>query len=93
MEDNVFEIVDGEKTEKFKVRKPTLEDIREADKVYNRKMKDALDSGAMLRVKADEYLKKQGIWSDEKEAEVQALQKQIVDLELVFTVKGRRQVV
>lgn len=85
MDNNTFE-VDGTK---FLVNLPSVEDVREADKVYNRKMADCLKAGAMIRVQAEDFIKRQNIWNEEKESEVKALQKQVVDLELILTVKGR----
>jgi len=81
-----FEVVtnkgkEDEKTYKLRIRKMTLKEQGEAQKVYNRTWKDALDSGALLRQKLQDFLKEQGLWSDEKEAEMTRLQKEVLACE------------
>ena len=72
--------VDGKDVE-IKVRKPTLQDHREAKKVYNRAFKDAIASGCMLAACLDNEMKKQGFWSDQKDMEFKTLAKEIAILE------------
>jgi hypothetical protein len=66
----------------LKIRKPTLEEIREAQKIQTRTFKDAIDNGAILRAKLDEVLKTQGLWDDDKENEIKTLQVEISQLEV-----------
>ena len=72
----------------FKVVGPTVADEREAQKVYNTFFNDALDSHAVLAVKLDDVMRKQGIWSDEKQAELTGLDEEIRDLEFRLAQKG-----
>lgn len=85
---NVFKaIVDGKEVE-LAVKTPGREDLREADKIHNQTFKDALESGAILKIKLDSVLRSQGIWDDEREAKVKTLQRQIADCEKTLFVKG-----
>jgi hypothetical protein len=70
--------IDGKDTT-FLVRSPSLSDQREAQKVYNQAFTDAIKSKSVVRAKLDDLLREQGLWSDEKQAEFAALQKQIID--------------
>lgn len=79
--------VNGKETE-FCVRLPTADDHREADKIHNKTFKDALDSGAILRLKLEKTLRDQGIWDDNREARVQALRSEISEYERILFQKG-----
>lgn len=68
--------VDGEEKE-FVVRAPSLEDQREAQKVYNQAFTDAIKSKAVVRARLDDLLKEQGLWDDEKQMRFDTLQKEI----------------
>jgi len=70
--------VDNKEVE-FTVRSPSLNDQREAQKVYNQAFTDAIKSKSVVRAKLDDLLREQGLWSDEKQAEFAALQKQLID--------------
>lgn len=52
------------------VKKPTPKINTEAQKHYNRKFRESIDSGALIRPKAQRVLKEQGLWDDEKEKEL-----------------------
>lgn len=83
-----FKVKIDEKEVEFLVRKPTGEDIREADKIHNRTFKDALDSGAILKIKLDKVLRDQGVWDDDREIRVKTIQKEIFDIEKILFKKG-----
>lgn len=70
--------VDGEDKE-FIVRSPSLDDQREAQKVYNQAFTDAIKSKAVVRARLDDLLKEQGLWDDEKQLKFDTLQRQISD--------------
>lgn len=55
------------------IRSPNMQDKREAKRVYNTILSDALNAGAPLRARLPEILKKQNIWNDEKDAEYESL--------------------
>lgn len=61
------------------VKTPSLNDQREAQKVYNQAFTDAIRSKSVVRAKLDDLLKDQGLWSDEKQAQFNLLQKEILE--------------
>lgn len=83
-----FNATINEKPVEFLVRVPTGDDIREADKIHNRTFKDALDSGAILKIKLDKVLRDQGVWDDDREIRVKTIQKEIFDIEKILFKKG-----
>jgi hypothetical protein len=68
----------------FTVKDPDIKDQNEATKVYNRAFRDALESGAILRASLDDYMTKQGLWSEEKQALFDEINKKIVDSNLAL---------
>ena len=46
------------------VLRPTAAHLRTAQMEYNRAFRDALESGALLRQKLDQYMTSQGLWND-----------------------------
>ena len=71
-------IIDNQTVE-FTVRSPSLNDQREAQKVYNQAFTDAIKSKSVVRAKLDDLLREQGLWSDEKQAEFATLQKELIE--------------
>lgn len=71
----------------LKIRKPRLDELREAQKIYIKSFHDALKAGAILRAKLDDVLREQGLWDDKKEDDVKTLQSEIAQLE-VSLLKG-----
>lgn len=59
------------------VKKPTVEQNKELQNVYNKTYHDALKSKALLRAKIVDFAKSQDIWSDEKESELKDLNKTV----------------
>lgn len=59
------------------VKQPSPKDYRDAQLAYNKAFREALESGAMLRQKLQDYLIKQEIWSEEKQAEYEQLIEEI----------------
>lgn len=70
--------IDGVEKE-FLVRSPTLENQREAQKVYNQAFTDAIKSKSVVRAKLDDLLEDQGLWNDEKQAKFTELQKDLLE--------------
>lgn len=54
-------------TVKVVVKQPSPKDYRDAQLAYNKAFKEALESGAMLRQKLQDFLIDQGIWSEDKQ--------------------------
>jgi len=71
-------IVDGKEVE-FLVRSPSLQDQREATKVYNQSFSEALKAKAVVRAKLDDLLVEQGLWDNEKQARFTELQNKILE--------------
>jgi hypothetical protein len=63
----------------FLVRSPSLNDQREAQKVYNQAFTDAVKSKSVVRAKLDDLLQDQGLWNDEKQAKFTTLQRELLD--------------
>jgi len=79
MKTKTFKVVlDGTEKEML-VRSPSLQDQREAQKVYNQAFTDAIKSKSVVRAKLDDLLQDQGLWNDEKQAKFSALQKELLD--------------
>lgn len=62
----------------FLVRSPSLQDQREAQKVYNRAFTDAIKSNSVVRAKMDDVLEEQGLWNKEKQAKYTELQEELL---------------
>jgi hypothetical protein len=78
---------DGKRVE-VAVLRPTAKVSREAQKIYNRFFRDALESGALLRQKLDGYMTEQGLWSDVKQTEYDKLTKAIIADEKTINAGG-----
>jgi len=62
----------------FLIRSPSINDQKEATKVYNQAFSDAIKSRAIVRAKIDELLKEQGLWDDSKQSKLDQLQSEIL---------------
>jgi hypothetical protein len=69
----------NDKEVEFLVKSPSLNDQREAQKVYNQAFTDAIKSKSVVRAKLDELLRDQGLWNDEKQADYSSMQKQLLE--------------
>ena len=63
----------------FLVRSPSLQDQREATKVYNQAFSEALKAKAVVRAKLDDLLVEQGLWDNSKQFRFSELQGQILE--------------
>jgi hypothetical protein len=70
--------IDGKDVE-FVAKSPTLQNQREAQKVYNQAFTDAVRSKCVVRAKLDDLLKEQGLWNETKQALFNELQKELAD--------------
>ena len=70
------EDIDGNEVTVF-VKRPTTKEYRESQAEYNRAFRAALESGAVLKKKLNQYMRDQGLWDDEKDAEEQKLLDQV----------------
>ena len=74
------DIVSGLSTVYY-VRKPGVKDYRDAQLVYNKAFRKALEGGAILKQKLNDFIIEQGLWDEKKEAKYRALLEKIRDLE------------
>jgi hypothetical protein len=79
MKTRTFKALVDNKEVEFLVRSPSLQDQREATKVYNQSFSEALKAKAVVRAKLDDLLVEQGLWDNEKQAKFTDLQNQILD--------------
>lgn len=56
----------GDKVTVF-IKKPSVRDYRDSQAAYNKAFRAALDQGAILKQKLQDYMKEQGVWDDAKE--------------------------
>ena len=61
------------------VRSPSLEDQKNAGKIYNQTFSDAIKSKAIVRAKLDDVLAEQGLWDSNKQAKFTEYQTIILD--------------
>lgn len=73
---------------KFEVRLPSLNDQKEATKIYNQTFSEALKSKAVVRAKLDDLLVEQGLWDGIKQAKFSQLQSEILDGEKALAKGG-----
>ncbi len=74
-----FKVTIEDKEVEFVVKSPTLQNQRDAQKVYNQAFTDAVRSKCIVRAKLDDLLKEQGLWNETKQALFNALQKELTE--------------
>ena len=80
MSENLREVTEGDVT--VLVKKPSRRDKDQAQIVYSKSWRKALEDGLITRAKLNDYLKEQGIWNDAKQKEYEAFVTKINDNEL-----------
>lgn len=75
---NFTAFIDG-KEKSMMVRSPSLNDQKEATKVYNQTFSEALKAKAVVRAKLDDLLVEQGLWDGIKQAKFSELQNNILE--------------
>lgn len=53
--------------------------VHEAQKLYNKVFRKAIEDGCLLKKRLDAYMREQGLWNDQKEEEYKQLIKKIAD--------------
>ena len=53
----------------------------EAQKVYNRAFKKAIEEGAILKKSLEDHMRRQGLWDDSKQEEYENFLKRSADIE------------
>ena len=70
---------------KYAVRRPRVEDVKQANELRAKTFNQALQEGDLLRDQLDNELRKRELWNDERENQYQELRKKVIDGE--FTLK------
>lgn len=78
----------GEKDTQLLIHRPNMPQQREGQKVYNRAFNDAISSGALLRAKLDDFMRKQNMWDDDKQERMTRLGKDALELEKALAKGG-----
>jgi len=79
MKTKIFKVEKDGVEKEYLVRSPSLDNQREAQKVYNQAFTDAIKSKSVVRAKLDDLLEDQGLWNDEKQAKFTELQRELLD--------------
>jgi ribosomal protein S16 len=74
----VLENGNGKEVEIY-IKSPSLQDNEKAESIRVRRWNQAIDDGAVLTERLNEILKKQGIWSDEKENKIMELRIELAE--------------
>jgi hypothetical protein len=77
MKTKTFSVKIDDVQKEFLVRSPSLQDQREAQKIYNQAFTDAIKSKSVVRAKLEDLLQDQGLWNDEKQARFTELQSEL----------------
>lgn len=88
MKTKEFKYKVGDIEKSFTVKSPSINDQKEANKVYNTAFSDAIKNKALVRAKLDDILVEQGLWDDTKQTQFNKLQNQILDGERVLAKGG-----
>ncbi len=67
MSDNLRTVVEGDVT--VLVKRPSKKDKTQSEIIYSKTWRKALEDGLITRLKLNDYLKDQGIWSEAKQKE------------------------
>jgi hypothetical protein len=59
------------------VKRPTSDQLTQAQMYSNKVFREALESGAILRVKLDDYMESQGLWDEEQQKKLKELDTKI----------------
>lgn len=81
MKTRTFTVTVDDKEVTLIVRSPSLNDQREATKIYNQAFSEALKAKAVVRAKLDDLLMDQGLWDDSKQTRFNRLQSSILENE------------
>lgn len=81
MKAKTFKIKIQDNEVEFLVKTPSINDQREAQKIYNQAFTDAIKSKCVVRAKMDDLLEEQGLWNQDKQIKFNKLQQDILDSE------------
>lgn len=79
MKTRTFKVTLDNSEKTMLVRSPSLNDQKEASKVYNQTFSEALKAKAVVRAKLDDLMVDQGLWDGVKQAKFSELQSSILE--------------
>lgn len=88
MKTREFKYTVNDKEITFLVRSPSINDQKEANKVYNTAFSEAIKAKALVRAKLDDVLVEQGLWDNDKQEKFNKLQNNILEGERVLAKGG-----
>jgi hypothetical protein len=88
MKTREFKYTLNDKDTTFLVRSPSINDQKEANKVYNTAFSEAIKAKALVRAKLDDVLVEQGLWDNDKQEKFNKLQNNILEGERVLAKGG-----
>jgi hypothetical protein len=88
MKTREFKYALNDKDTVFLVRSPSINDQKEANKVYNTAFSEAIKAKALVRAKLDDVLVEQGLWDNDKQDKFNKLQNNILEGERVLAKGG-----
>lgn len=81
MKNKTFTVSVDDKEVKLMAVSPSLQDTKEANKIYSQAFSDALKTKSIVRARLDDILKEQGLWDDSKQAQYEELQFKLLESE------------
>jgi hypothetical protein len=72
----------------FAVKSPSINDQKEANKIYNTAFSEAIKAKALVRAKLDDVLVEQGLWDSDKQEKFNKLQNTILEGERILAKGG-----
>lgn len=89
MKKKTFEVVVGEKKLELAVVLPNNKQKNQAESVYNRAFKKAIDDKMFLRAKLKDIVIEQGLWDEEKQQQENEIRQKIAKLEYALQSGGK----
>jgi hypothetical protein len=88
MKTREFKYSNNDKELTFLVRSPSINDQKEANKIYNTAFSEAIKAKALVRAKLDDVLVEQGLWDSNKQESFNKLQNNILEGERLLAKGG-----
>lgn len=79
---------DNGSTKVVYLKKPSVKDHRDSQAAYNKAFRQALENGAILKRKLNDYMVEQGVWDEAKEKRYQTIMREISNRESALKAGG-----
>lgn len=86
----VFKVTEDGKELDLAVVRPDSKKEQQAQLVYNKAFRSAIDSGAIVNARVDKILREQGLWDEAKETEINDLTRKLLDGERKLKAGGMK---